>query len=221
MFAECRVRAARISGRVEVDRTAVGARIERLYRKLILFDLLEVVVELHQERFRRRVLVDVLERAGVVLELGRQERAQRVRSLSQHTRRAARGTASPPGFARERVQRPHVGLLLEAAEREQAVLDDRTAEKSAVVLRRERPGTVDLTRGLGADERLVAIPRVDGPEKGCSFRSASPCSRRRRRSCPAARRRARRSPAPARSPRAKSARRPCGRPAARRDRTSC
>src|SRR5258708_35369140 len=85
-----------------------------------------VVLAFQHPRLARRLLRDVVEWTGVVPELRREERAEGVQVRREHASGGARRRHAA-GVRLERRQRTGVVLLLEAAEREELVLDDRSA----------------------------------------------------------------------------------------------
>ena len=95
-----------------------------------LVRVVQVVVALDQERASPACSSSTFSNApGVVVEVRRQERAEPVRSDAS-TRVTLPPTGSPPWLARNVVSGRLSFCVLVVAEREQLVLDDRTAEPS-------------------------------------------------------------------------------------------
>src|SRR5438034_1295281 len=123
----------------------VGTRVELVVPEGDLVCAVDVVVALEHPRLARRQLRDVVERAGVVTELRRKERAQRAEIRREDARRVA-GRRRAARVRRERGQRPRIVLLLVEAEREQPVLDDRAAGPDAGGVGGERARVQCLAR---------------------------------------------------------------------------
>ena len=97
---------------------------------------------------------------GVVAEAAAQQRADGVQVRRQHARHVA-GRRLAAGVGDKRRQRPRIVLFLEAAKREQLVLQDRPAGPHARVGGFEVTGVEREAFGFGADERLVAETVID------------------------------------------------------------
>ena len=137
----------------------VAARVELVVAERDLVRAVDVVVALHHPRLARRHLRNVVERARVVVDVGRQKVAQGAQVRRQHTR----GVAADRRAARiglKRRERARILLLLVRAEREQTVLDDRPAGPHAGRVGGEGTRIDRLPGRVGADERLVACAVV-------------------------------------------------------------
>src|SRR6185436_6744288 len=138
----------------------VGARVELVVAERHLVGAVDVVVALEHPRLGGRFLLDVVERAGVVLEIRGQERAERgeIRAVDAGRVAADRRAA---WIRREGRQRTRVVLLFVGAEREHLVLDDRAAGPHTGRVGGEDPRVDGQASRFGADVRLVALTAVD------------------------------------------------------------
>src|SRR4029079_18327522 len=98
----------------EVD---AGARVELVVAEADLVVRVDVVVALDQESLARRVLRDGVERARLVVELGRQQVAD-VRQIGGEDARRVAGRGRATRVGDEGRQRTLVALALEALEEE-------------------------------------------------------------------------------------------------------
>ena len=113
----------------------VGARVELAVAEADLVAVVQVVVALDEERLGRRQLVDALVWRRCRSRSCRSSKALiALRSRREHARDVAAGGLAA-GVRAKRRERPRVVLLLEAAEREQPVLENRAAGPHAGVAR--------------------------------------------------------------------------------------
>ena len=149
------------AGRARARQLVVRARVQLHVVEEDLVARIEVEVGAEDAALLRRVVGGRIERPGVVVEIVLEERAELLRVRREHTRHVAAdrlGTA----VGASGIERARVLLVLEVAEREKAVLDDRGASPHAGLLGVERARVEGVAARLRADEAVVAEAVVGG-----------------------------------------------------------
>ena len=121
-----RLTCGRMPSAVRRRHRRVGQRVETAETERRLVRVVDVVVGPEQVTLCRRLVLDVVERAGVVVESADRNWLSEDRSDAS-TRVMLPPTASPPLFARNVISGPLVFFVLIVGEAEQTVLENRGA----------------------------------------------------------------------------------------------